>query len=269
MFPIPYYLHSVIIVNVFLLAVQHERLPRKQKCHSTNFRPKEPAKIFPAPAEVSNRTQGLNKPRTTSINLPDPLVLPTHTLKIELPKENRPPVLQQQQQQQQQLKKSGYSIDSLLEVANKERTKCQEPPPLTPPMTPPRSSSALSAYQERIQESLHRILQGIFVWAHNVPFFNELPSTDKTKLLEEAWAELLVLGLVESNYSSDVLSVYLREFVVILKTKEALQKIERLEMVIQKLKSLVLDQNEMAYLKAIALFKPGEHWDFYLFNICS
>lgn len=175
-----------------------------------------------------------------------PNFIPTRT--IEFPKENRPPV--------QPAKKTGYSIESLLAVAKKERTRFDSQPVDVCPTTPPDSPSALQNYHSRIHETLHRVLQSACYWPNTVPTFHELPNSDKTKLLDEGWAELLVLGLIECNFSLAVLSSYLRNFVYVFKSKEDWQKIEKLEHVLQKLKSLAIDPNEMAFLKAIAVFKP-------------
>ena len=170
------------------------------------------------------------------------------TSSVEFPKENRPPA--------QPPKKLDYSIESLLDVAKKEKSHYCEQPINVFPSTPPDSPSALASFNDRLYETLHRILQSSFSWPGSVPTFTELPSSDKAKLLDEAWAELLLLGLIESNIAPSIFAGYLQNVIFLFKTKDDVHRIEKFEQVLQNMKSLQIDCNEMSYLKAIALFKP-------------
>lgn len=171
-----------------------------------------------------------------------------HAPASELPKENRPPA--------QLPKKQGYSIESLLDLAKKEKpTYCEQPAHIFP-STPPDSPSAFVNLQDRLYETLHRILQVTFSWPCTVSTFIELPNGDKAKLLDEAWSELFLLGLIESDVPPSMFAGYLQNVIYVFKTKDDIQKIEKFELVLRKLKSLSIDRTEMAFLKAIALFKP-------------
>lgn len=248
----------IVLFNLMLLlcftAVQHERLPRKQKYFNTNGDSNENSlkkkHMIPAHIEASIQHRLVS---TTSIL---PIKYSTgyhmsqcfHPYASEFPKENRPPA--------QLPKKQGYSIESLLDLAKKEKPSYCDPPEGTFPSTPPDSPSALASLQDRLYETLHRILQGTFSWPCTVSTFIELPNGDKAKLLDEAWSDLFLLGLTESDVPPSIFAGYLQNAIYVLKTKDDVQKIEKFELVLRKLKSMSIDRNEMAFLKAIALFKP-------------
>ncbi len=249
------YFHSGFVV-FSVSAVQHERIPRRQRFeHASinisiqdNIKANSTAINMDPKLKPENINQGTTNPnkcmKITPNFSPNSSILP--------PKENRPP--------KQPAKKTGYSIESLLDVAKKEKTKLNvqsaEVSGCILPTSPPASPSMLQNFHERIYESLQRILQTGLFWPNSVPTFSELPNSDKAKLLDEGWAELFVLGLIESNFPLSVLSSYLRNSIYLFHTKDVQQKIERFELVLQKLKSLVIDPNELAFLKAIAVFKP-------------
>ncbi len=230
-------------------AVQHERIPRKRKSDISKASLKmedsnKPNVIQIAKQKPETQPQNINNQSKFTLNLPNFI----QTNSLEFPKENHPP--------KKPLKKNGYSIESLLEVAKKERPLCVDQPEDIHTISPLQSPSIIQGYREQIHETLHKVLQTAVFWPNSVPTFCELPNGDKTKLIDEGWAELFMLGLIESNFSLAVLSGYVRSCVFLIKSKEQLQKIEKFELVLQKLKSLAIDPNEMTFLKAIAVFKP-------------
>ena len=171
------------------------------------------------------------------------------TPSIEFPKENHPPVSLP--------KKHSYSIESLLDIAKKDKTtRYYESSVNSFPSTPPDSPTALANFNDRLYETLHRVLQSTFSWPCTISTFIELPNGDKAKLLDEAWSELFLLGLIESDISPSIFAGYLQNVICLFRSKDDLKKLEKFEQVLRKLKSLGIDRNEMAFLKAIALFKP-------------
>ncbi|XP_065051604.1 nuclear receptor subfamily 2 group F member 6-like isoform X2 [Rhopilema esculentum] len=234
---------------------QHERLPRKQKFfHSDDSTHEEPLK----------KKHSMSSPSDVSIDyriIPNPGLVPSkcgpvlpisrffQTPSIEFPKENHPPVSLP--------KKHSYSIESLLDIAKKDKTtRYYESSVSSFPSTPPDSPTALANFNDRLYETLHRVLQSTFSWPCTISTFTELPNGDKAKLLDEAWSELFLLGLIESDISPSMFAGYLQNVICLFRSKDDLKKLEKFEHVLRKLKSLGIDRNEMAFLKAIALFKP-------------
>eukprot|EP00794_Sanderia_malayensis_P017451 gene17451-19196_t len=239
-----------LVVGMNKHSVQHERIPRRQKF-------KNHAKVTLNNTEENKKSNGVaiikqnpENQNRASVHLQSLI----HTNQLELPKENRPPPIVTLS------KKTSYSIDSLLEVAKKERTRYNSPEEPTEhashTASPIHSPSIVQGYRKQIHESLNQVLQNAFLWPNTIAIFRDLPSADKTKLVDESWVELFMLGLLESSFSLAVLSGYLRGSINHFKTKEEIQRIEKFELVLQKLKSLAIDPNEMTFLKAIAIFKP-------------
>lgn len=260
---------SMLLLSLFLYcvflnaAVQHERLPRKQRYFNaesnSNEEPIKKKHMISSHIEdsIQHRIVSANSLLPIKCNPSFPMPHFIHNPMSEFPKENRPPP--------QLPKKQGYSIESLLDLAKKEKPTYCEPAASILPSTPPDSPSAFANFQDRLYETLHRILQVTFSWPCTVSTFTELPIGDKAKLLDEAWAELFLLGLIESDIPPSIFAGYLQHVIYLFKTKDDVQKIEKFELVLRKLRSLSIDRNEMAFLKAIALFKPCKYSSFYCF----
>ena len=157
-------------------------------------------------------------------------------------------------------KSAEYSIDSLLKATNEERAK-EIPPPLTPPNSPYHHELTDTNQNERVQQSLLRILETSIARVHTIPAFQSLPSDLKSNLLEDTWMQVFLLGIHEAGYPMNSLTVYLQNVLKMHQgtTIDYLQGLTKMEQCLRTLRELAIDPKELAYIKALVLFDPCKY----------
>ena len=155
-------------------------------------------------------------------------------------------------------KSAEYSIDSLLKVTNEERTKSQTL--LTPPTSPYQQNVADAKYNERVQQSLLRILETSISLVHAIPAFHNLASDLQSNLLEEAWMQVFLLGIHEAGFPLETLTIYLQNVFKVTPGAVDAHSITKLGVGLQKFREIAVDTNELAYLKVLALFDPCKYF---------
>ncbi len=117
----------------------------------------------------------------------------------------------------------------------------------TSPSTPFTGHTIDSSY-----EIPARILFMAIKWCKSLPTFNSLPFQDQSILLEQTWSDMFLICALQCSLPTQPnIFLTINSGTVDRKTAKLLNEI------VDKFKTLNLDQNEFSYLKAILLFKPG------------
>ena len=114
--------------------------------------------------------------------------------------------------------------------------------------------------QENTTEIAARLLFMSIHWAKNVRHFAELSHFDQVTLLQENWAKIFVINLVQWAMPFELAPLVAE---VVEKTSSehldrVLHNIGKLNEVVFKFVQLDLNRAEFSLLKALALFNPGK-----------
>ena len=156
-------------------------------------------------------------------------------------------------------KSSEYSIESLLKIkTNDERIQPIHPPTLTPPSSPTQMTTHDTQQSERVQESLLRILESAIAKTHTIPAFQDLSSDLKSNILEDSWMQVFLLGIYEIDYPLEQFTTYLQNMMKLLPGFIDFPGLVKMSLALHKLREYGVDKTELAYLRAITIFNPGE-----------
>ncbi|XP_037593631.1 estrogen-related receptor gamma isoform X3 [Cebus imitator] len=122
-----------------------------------------------------------------------------------------------------------------------------------------------------------RELVVIIGWAKHIPGFSTLSLADQMSLLQSAWMEILILGVVYRSLSFEDELVYADDYIMDedqSKLAGLLDLNNAILQLVKKYKSMKLEKEEFVTLKAIALANSGWHIDmviviFYYMSVLS
>lgn len=157
-----------------------------------------------------------------------------------------------------------YSIDALLKHTNtndEKNTKIPLPTAtLTPPQSPQHHQLIDPKYNDRVQESLLRILETAISRMYMTPAFRVLSNELKSKLLENCWFRLFLLGIFEVNFPLESLNLYIQNMVKIAPNQVDLYALNKMDFGLRKLFEHNIDETELAFLKDLAVFQPSKYF---------
>lgn len=112
---------------------------------------------------------------------------------------------------------------------------------------------------ENVQDAAMRLMTSSIRFARNLPFFVKMPFRDQIILLEESWKKLFVL---DAAYWA--LPLELASFLKTTSTSDDISaryntEIRLMQELLTYLRSFRYDLTELACLKAIVIFRPGQY----------
>ena len=289
-------MHTYNICTFFIIAVQHERLPRKLSIQQPMVKnmytrsifnqqlsldlvnspppilPSSPRFLYDTDSPSMKNSSMLltpsmlpNSPRhpiiTHNTTLLQPMMPPKSIKtdnddvkvtpsKIETPS---PPITPLSKNSAE------YSIDALLkDTNNDDKTKINLPTTLTPPQSP-QHQIIDPKYNDRVQESLLRILETAISRMYMTPAFRLLSNELKSKLLENCWFHLFLLGIFEVNFPLESLNLYIQNMVKLAPNQVDLFALNKMDFGLRKLFEHNIDETELAFLKDLAVFQPSKY----------